>query len=90
MPTTTDKVVNEALALPADARIGLVDRILESLNLPTRPEIDRLWAEEAERRVTEIDRGEVKLIPGEQVFAKIRRKYAQCGPYCPSTQGAAL
>ena len=77
MPTAADKVVDEALDLPADARIGLVDRILSSLNLPTRPEIDRLWAKEAERRVAEIDRGEVDLVPGEEVFSKIRRKYAR-------------
>jgi len=77
MPTATDKVVDEALELPAEARIGLVDRILASLNLPTRPEVERLWAEEAERRVGEIERGEVELIPGEEVFAKIRRKYAR-------------
>ena len=75
MPTATDKVVDEALELPAEARIGLVDRLLASLNLPTRPDIDRLWAEEAERRAAEIDRGEVALIPGEEVFNKIRRKH---------------
>lgn len=72
----TDKVFDEALALPVDARIGLIDRLLSSLNLPTQPEIDRLWAEEAERRVDQrvdqIDRGQVTLIPGEQVFEKIR------------------
>jgi putative addiction module component (TIGR02574 family) len=77
MPTATDRVVDEALELPADARIGLVDRILASLNLPTQPEIDRLWAEEAERRVAEIDAGKVELAPGEEVFSKIRRKYAR-------------
>jgi putative addiction module component (TIGR02574 family) len=77
MPTATDKVVEDALELPADARIGLVDRILASLNLPTRPDIDTMWSEEAERRVAEIDRGEVELIPGEEVFANIRRKYAR-------------
>lgn len=76
MPTVAERVVEEALDLPADARIGLVDRILASLNLPTRPDIDRLWAEEAERRVAEVDSGAVKLIPGENVFAKIRGKYA--------------
>ncbi len=59
MSTATDRVVDEALELPADARISLVDRILASLNLPTQPEIDRLWAEEAERRVAEIDAGKV-------------------------------
>lgn len=77
MPTAADKVVDEALELPAEARIGLVDRLLASLNLPIRPEIDRLWAEEAERRVGETERGEVDLISGEEVFAKIRRKYAR-------------
>ncbi len=77
MPTAVDRVFDKALDLPADERIGLVDRILVSLNLPTRPDIDRLWAEEAERRIAQIDRGEVELIPGEEVFAKIRRKYAR-------------
>ena len=77
MPTAADRVVDDALDLPSDARIGLVDRILASLNLPTRPDIDKMWAEEAERRIAQIDRGEVQLIPGEEVFAKIRRKYAR-------------
>jgi hypothetical protein len=37
-------------------------------------EIDRLWAEEAERRVSQIEAGEVKLIPGEEVFSRIQAK----------------
>ena len=77
MATESDKVIDHALSLPADVRIRLVERLLASLNLPTRPEIDRLWAEEAERRVAEIDRGEAELIPGEEVFEKIRQKYGQ-------------
>ena len=77
MATTVDKICNEALFLPADARIGLIERLLVSLNLPTQADIDRLWADEAERRITEIDRGDVNLIPGELVFENIRRKYGQ-------------
>ena len=61
--------------MPADARMSLVEKLLASLNLPTHAEIDRLWAEEAERRVSQIDRGDVELISGDEVFAKIRRKY---------------
>ena len=75
MAIAMDKVVDEALLLPADERIGLVEKVIASLNLPSRPEIDRMWAAEAERRIEEIDRGEVKLIPGDSVFAKIRKKY---------------
>ena len=73
--TVTDTVYDEALSLPAEARLDLVQKLVASLNLPTKPEIDRLWAEEAERRVSQIDRGEVELIPGEEVFARIREKH---------------
>ena len=38
------------------------------LNRPTQPAVDKLWADEAERRVAQIDSGEVELIPGETVF----------------------
>ena len=77
MPIADEKVFDEALSLPADTRICLVDRLLGSLNLPTRPEIDRQWAEEAERRVAEIDSGKVHLIPGKKVFERIRSKFAR-------------
>ncbi|MCX5827941.1 MAG: addiction module protein [Deltaproteobacteria bacterium] len=75
MTVIADKVFNDALSLPSDARISLVEKLLTSLNLPTHAEIDRLWAAEAEQRISQIDRGDVELIPGEEVFAKIRRKY---------------
>ncbi len=75
MSTVSDKVMDEVLSLPAYARMSLVEKLLASLNLPTQPEIDRVWVEEAERRVAQIDRGEVELIPGEEVFAKLRQKH---------------
>ncbi len=77
MATTADKILDEALSLPVDIRLGLVEKLISSLNLPTQTEIDRLWADEAERRVAEIENNSVKLIPGEQVFDKIRRKYGK-------------
>lgn len=75
MSAVAKKVFDEALSLPVDARVRLVEELLASLNLPTRPEIDRIWAEEAERRIVQIDTGEVKLRPGERVFSGIRRKH---------------
>ena len=75
MPVLAKKVVDEALSLPAEARMSLVETLLASLNLPTQPEIDRLWAEEAERRISQIDKREMKLIPGKKVFSNIRKKY---------------
>ena len=75
MSSVINRVFEEALSLPSDARASLVEQLLTSLNLPIQEEIDRQWAEEAERRLSQIERGEVELIPGDEVFAKIRRKY---------------
>jgi putative addiction module component (TIGR02574 family) len=75
MPVVAKKVFEEALSLPAEARVNLVEKLLTSLNSPTQPEIDRLWAEEAERRIAQIDKGEVALVPGKKVFSNIRKKY---------------
>jgi putative addiction module component (TIGR02574 family) len=77
MVTTNDRVIEEALYLPADFRISLVEKLLTSLNLPVNKEIDRLWAKEAERRVSQIEESKAKLIPGEEVFAKIRSKHCK-------------
>ncbi len=48
-----------------------MEKLLQSLNVPTQKEIDRLWAEEAEKRVSE-EEGKIVAIDGEQVFKEIR------------------
>jgi hypothetical protein len=53
----------------------VVDSLLRTLN-PPNPEIDRKWAAVAKRRLEELRSGQVKPIPGEEVFAKIRQKFA--------------
>jgi len=77
MATTNDRVIEEALSLPADVRLSLVEKLLSSLNLPIDEEIDRLWAEEAERRVSQFEVGKIKLVPGEEVFSRIRAKHGK-------------
>ncbi|MBT3259782.1 MAG: addiction module protein [Deltaproteobacteria bacterium] len=72
-----DRVIEEALSLPANIRLNLVEKLITSLNLPIDEDIDRLWAEEAERRISKIEIGEVRLVPGEEVFSKIRAKYGK-------------
>lgn len=74
MTTATARLADEVLSLPCEERIYLVDRLLQSLNAPSRGEIDRLWAEEAEQRIDELDSGKVEALPGEQVFADIRKR----------------
>ena len=73
----TDELLNEAISLPVELRAQLADALLKSLN-PARAEIDELWAAEAERRGAEIEAGKAELIPGEDVFAKLRKRRSQC------------
>jgi putative addiction module component (TIGR02574 family) len=71
MTTVTAELADQLLSLPWEDRIYLVDRLLESLNAPSGADIDRVWAEEAERRIEELDSGKVQGIPGDRVFATI-------------------
>lgn len=71
-----EELLNEAMSLPVELRARLVDELLKSLN-PALAEMDALWAAEVERRVAEIDAGEVELIPGKEVFDKLRERRGQ-------------
>ncbi|MGO9122076.1 MAG: addiction module protein [Desulfomonilaceae bacterium] len=65
-----DELMSEAVSLPVEIRLQLVEKLLESLN-PSHKDIDKLWATEVERRIAEIDRGEVKTVAGDDVFRKL-------------------
>lgn len=65
-----DELISEAVSLPVEIRLQLVEKLLESIN-PTDDEVDHLWAIEAEKRVKEIDKGEVNTVPGEEVFRNL-------------------
>ena len=71
----TDDLFDEAVSLPVEERTLLVDKLLQSLN-PALSDIDKLWAEEAEKRLKEIREGSVKTIPGDEVFSKIRERFS--------------
>ena len=71
MATTTEDILQQLLSLPAETRARLAEQLLESLE-PTDEKIRELWADEAERRLDAFERGEMKAIPAEEVFAKYR------------------
>jgi putative addiction module component (TIGR02574 family) len=72
-----DRVTEDALSLPAEGRLILVEKLLKSLNLPIDKDIDRLWAAEVEFRISQIESGKSKLVPGDEVFSKIKEKYGK-------------
>ena len=72
----TKEIIEEAAALPVEERAIVVDSLLRTLNTPD-PEIDKSWAEVANRRLAELRSGRVQAIPGEQVFKRIRERFAR-------------
>lgn len=73
MSALSHKMTDEALSLPVELRLQLIDILLKSLNVPVKRDIDELWAQEAETRVDQVDRGEVETLPGESVFDRLRK-----------------
>ena len=62
----------EALQLSVDDRARLVQKLFDSLDELPAQERDRLWLEEASRRASQIDAGEVGLVPADEVDRKAR------------------
>ena len=61
-----------ALSLPPDERAALAEKLLLSLDEPSDDELERSWLSEAARRARELDRGDVRAIPAEEVRRKAR------------------
>ena len=67
------EIVKEARGLPYGERTELIERLIADAAKDIDPEIEKAWGDEALRRIKEIEDGKVKLIPGEQVMAEIRK-----------------
>ena len=76
MNTRTDDLLTIIESLPIDIKTDLVEKILASMH-PIEKEIDEEWKKTAEDRVAEIKAGNVKLIPGDEVFDEIWEKYGR-------------
>lgn len=64
-----------ALALPPDERAALAAELLESLDGDEADEgVAEAWEAEIARRLTQIERGEVKLIPASEVLSRLGRR----------------
>jgi putative addiction module component (TIGR02574 family) len=65
-----DDVITAALQLSLEERAQLAGRLLLSLDEPSESELERLWLEEAERRLKEFREGKVRGIPADEVFRR--------------------
>ena len=63
----------KAAQLPEAERAELALVLIESLDGPADADVEEAWRVEIEHRVAQVERGEVELIPGDEVFERLRR-----------------
>ena len=75
MVTQTLKIFEAAEKLPPIEKIELIEHLFLSLGSKSeRERIDKLWADEAEDRLSAYERGEMKSVPAKEVFRKLESK----------------
>ena len=77
MSLTLEQVVENALALPSEARALLADRLVESLDPAEDGQLRDLWVAEARRRRDDVRSGRVKTIPHDEALARVKRSVAK-------------
>jgi putative addiction module component (TIGR02574 family) len=70
-----DELKREASTLPIAERAELALALIQSLDDGAEVEaVEEAWRLEGERRLRQVERGEVRPIPGDEVFARLRRQ----------------
>jgi putative addiction module component (TIGR02574 family) len=70
MSATVEQIEKQVLALPAEERAQLVDKLWESLGDTSYPTLTEEWKIEIEWRRRELLDGSVRPVPGEDVSRK--------------------
>lgn len=68
------EIIAEAESLPVEDRLMVIDSLLRTIN-PSSVQIEAEWMKVARRRLSELRSGRAKAIPGDEVFARIRRRF---------------
>jgi putative addiction module component (TIGR02574 family) len=74
MSTTFEDIKEKAAQLSELERAELALALIESLDGPPDADVEEAWRIEVERRLDQIERGEVQLIPGDEVFERLRHR----------------
>jgi len=72
MMLTYQDVANEAMKLSPEERMNLAEKLWTSVDTPEA--IAAAWDVEIERRLAQIDSGEVETYPADEVIAELRAK----------------
>jgi putative addiction module component (TIGR02574 family) len=70
MQRNIEQLAIETMSLDIKDRALLAGKLLLSLDEPTPSEVERLWLDEAERRLDDYRAGHVRGIPADEVFRR--------------------
>ncbi len=75
MNNGVESILTQALQMHPSERAIIAERLLASLEPETDWEVELAWQHEAQRRLAELDRGEVACIPWEQALQQLRGNF---------------
>jgi putative addiction module component (TIGR02574 family) len=70
MAMKIEEIEAAAMQLTSEERAQLAGKLLVSLDEPPQSEVEKLWLDEAERRLVEYREGKVAGTPAEEVFRR--------------------
>lgn len=72
MTQKSQVVLEEALKLSPNERAEVAEQLIASLEEAPDTNVEQAWQQEVQRRLHQIERGEVKTIPWEEVQRRLR------------------
>jgi putative addiction module component (TIGR02574 family) len=76
MSLSASEFFEAGMSLPPSVREDVALRLLESLEAVGQESVDESWTAEIASRVDEVVSGEVRMVPGEDVFAELADRRA--------------
>lgn len=74
MSNADDRIALELLGLSLKSRAELAAKLIASLDETNEPDAEERWAQEVDRRVTDLDEGRVECITGDSALKEARRR----------------
>jgi putative addiction module component (TIGR02574 family) len=74
MSRDAGEILNEALALPLEARAALVDHLWDSLDTEVDADAEEAWRQEIKRRIVNLDSGAIAAISWSEARARLLAK----------------
>ena len=72
MTQKSQVVLEEALKLSPNERAEVAEQLIASLEEAPDTAVEEAWQQEVQRRLQQVERGEVKIIPWEEVQRRLR------------------